>query len=478
MKKIFTLLFLFSTLTTSASAQQLVSATPISTYNVSQIHNILAAYGWSSASMDLHAVKSYRILYRTIDTNGDSTTASGAVYIPQIDTCNYLPLLAYHHGTEFEQTHVPSLGYYNGQGLFYSTTGYIAVLPDYLGMGSNAGIHPYQHWRSQATSAVDLMRAVREFLPQNGGLQDNGQVFLTGYSQGGHAAMSTHKYIQQNASSEFNVVASAPLSGAHYLSGAQVDFIFDGDSTYAYNAFLPYILGSFQLVYGNIYNSFDAIYDSPYDSQIQTYLNDGNYTFNQWSAMLPANYYHFMQDSVLQQMLSNPAHPINVALRDNDLHNWVPLAPVRMIYCSSDDVVNPQNSIAARDTMQALGATDVDAIDIYPAGNHSSCFPPANEFALAWFDSLKADCNTVLGLQQVPKESFKLYPNPTSDRIFLQASSGIRSVRISDLNGKTFPLALKESSEISLSALENGMYIIEILTNDGQRYRRSVLKTE
>ena len=75
-----------------------------------------------------------------------------------------------------------------------------------------------------------------------------------------------------------------------------------------------------------------------------------------------------MQDSVLDNIINNPNHPVNIDLRENDLHNWIPEEPVRMLYCGMDPMVFPENSIMAQDTMNALGAPDVQAIDIDPDG--------------------------------------------------------------------------------------------------------------
>ena len=86
-------------------------------------------------------------------------------------------------------------------------------------MGDNPGIHPYVHWESEATASIDLIRASREFLMDSLEIWDNNQLFLTGYSQGGHSTMAIHKYIKvNNLQSEFNVVASAPMSGPYALS--------------------------------------------------------------------------------------------------------------------------------------------------------------------------------------------------------------------------------------------------------------------
>ena len=198
MKKITLSLFLAFSVGFCLS-QTLVSATQLSSRSTAQVQGTLNAYGWNASSMTLNPVVSYAITYNTVDVHGNATVASGAVYLPTLNSCEYAPMIAYNHGTEFKRNNVPSNGSYSGQGLYFSATGFISVLPDYLGMGVNSGIHPYQHAESEATATIDLIRAVREFLDTNTVIHDNGQLFLTGYSQGGHAAMATNKYIEENS---------------------------------------------------------------------------------------------------------------------------------------------------------------------------------------------------------------------------------------------------------------------------------------
>ena len=64
--------------------------------------------------------------------------------------------------------------------------GYNVVMPDYIGMGESPGLHPYCHGASEATATIDMIRAVREaqtldMIP--GMTADNGEMFVTGYSQ-------------------------------------------------------------------------------------------------------------------------------------------------------------------------------------------------------------------------------------------------------------------------------------------------------
>ena len=123
-----------------------------------------------------------------------------------------------------------------------------------------------------------------------------------------------------------------------------------------------------------------------------------------------------MQDSVLDNIQSNPDHPFNVDLRENDLHNWIPEEAVRMLYYGMDSMVFPENSTMALDTMIYLGATDVQALNLDPNADHNGCFIPATTYALEWFDSLRAECEMVhVSISSFEKQpEIRLYPNPFS----------------------------------------------------------------
>jgi hypothetical protein len=477
MKKVLSLLAIC--FTGVLAAQQLVSINNMSSFSSSQVTSYVNAYGWNASGMNINPVDSYTVTYKTTDLNGDTVTASGAVYIPQLGgVCNDFPVVIYGHGTEFVKADVPSNGDYVGQGIFFSTSGYICVLPDYLGMGVHAGIHPYQHAESEATASLDLLRAVREWLDSNpSGAQDNGQLFITGYSQGGHSAMATDKYIEENGlTGEFNVMGCAPLSGAFDMSGAQFDFIFDGDSNYVVPAFLPYILGSYQAAYGNLYTDFVDVYDPSKSAQIETYLNSGTATYNQWNSYLTTNHYDYMQDSVLQNIkadLNRDTHPINLALRANDLYDWVPNNSIRMIYCGSDNVVSANNSINTLAAMTTAGAADVQGIDIFNGGDHNTCFNPATQYALTWFDSLSTSCQSFVGIEGQDFSEMIVYPNPVVDVLTIEGfDTESMTAAVYNLSGQTFAIKMNNANQIDLSSFTAGIYFIDVKSIDGDKMTR------
>jgi len=451
-------------------AQYLVESKHLDLVTKAELQLYVDLLGLSDSIGEINGVEIFKLLYNTVDVFGNPTIASGAIYVPQVDG-DTLPLLTNQHGTVMDYRKVPSRRSEDIAGYFFAGNGYITVMPDYLGLGDNPGIHPYIHWESEATASIDLIRAAREFLNDSLGIWDNNQLFIAGYSQGGHATMAVHKYIQMhNLQDEFNIVASAPMAGPYSLSYDQMNMILNEDSSYYKSEFLPYILASYNLVYGNLFSDYAQYYDPPYDSIIAAWDASGIYFENVSSGFLPDNYYDFMQDSVLDNIIHNPDHPVNIALRKNDLHNWAPQEPVRMLYCEMDSMVSPLNSLTALDTMTALGAPDVQAINVYSLGDHGSCVLPAYFYTLAWFDSLAVKYNSNPTSSKFRFESaIQIYPNPTSGLLTLElAASDLYQIEIISLSGQSVFSSQMEgpTSQIDLSPFRKGVYFITIRSED------------
>lgn len=85
-------------------------------------------------------------------------------------------------------------------------SGYVVVAPDYEGLGTE-GIHPYLHLESEALSAIEAVKAIKEYSPKD----FQGDWMVAGQSQGGQAALGVAEYA--NADTEFKgAVAGAPAS--------------------------------------------------------------------------------------------------------------------------------------------------------------------------------------------------------------------------------------------------------------------------
>ena len=444
-------------------AQVLVSTTPIGSYTAAELNIVPGLL----VDFDVDLIK---IIYNTTDATGEPVIASGAFAKPVSSTCSFFPIAIYQHGTTLNKDDVPSRD--NAESAIVKLLGglgYYGIAPDYVGMGDSPGLHPYVHALSEATAGVDMVRAVREYL-NDLGESDNGEVLITGYSQGGHAAMAMHKYIEENdLLDEFNVLAAAPASGPYDLSGSQTPVILSGEP-YTNPGYIVYTLASYQTAYGNLYTDYSDILQAPYDGIVVPYFDGNNYSLSMGSLnpQLPQLVSELMTPEVLAAFESDPNHPLRLDLEDNDVYDWTPQRPIRMYYCTADEQVNFQNSITAEETMQANGAVSVNAIMLGPL-DHSNCFLPAMLGAVNWFQATRTPC-IVSGLEEFSFE-FGLSPNPASDKLFISSEKKFNSWAIYDQQGK---LVMEEkgsaslnSNVIYLSNMVKGTYLVTLRTADG-----------
>lgn len=453
MKKSLTLLL--SLLALFTSAQQLVSVQQISSNSASLLRFI--------SPKAKHDVVNYKVVYTTTDVDGTTVQASGLLSMPQNLVCSAYPIAVYEHGTVLRKDDVPSRDNFEANiAKVFASTGKVAVAPDYLGLGDAPGLHPYLHAESQATATLDMIRAVRDYINDSTQFQLNGEVFVTGYSQGGHAAMGTVKYIQdQQLESEFNIVGAGPASGPYNLSGSQsANIIYD--RPYSNQGYTVYLLFAMNRVYGNIFNSYDEILKAPYDTLIPP-LFDGSYDMAQVNAQLPDTISGFLRDSVLQNFRADTVsktHPIWQALLKNNNYDWTPNFPMELYYCTQDEQVDFQNALDAEAAMQANGAT-VTAVN-KGAFDHGGCVLPSMTGASDLMDSLTV-CGVVSLLEQSTSQLI-LYPNPASEKFSIRGIQGEAVLSIYSLNGARVHQQhlLSNEEAVSTGDFQSGVYIVKV----------------
>ncbi|MCE2497033.1 MAG: T9SS type A sorting domain-containing protein [Flavobacteriales bacterium] len=474
MKKIIYTLLL-SVFISAAYGQTLVSATQIAQYtaaNISSQVGISVPYG----------VTAYKILYTTLGSDGVTDTASGLLCIPDDPSLSY-PLLNYNHGTTNSKQDVPS----NLQGgtylsLAFSSQGYIVAAPDYLGMGESRGFHPYVHAQTQGQASVDLLFASRTYL-NNNGIPFENQLFISGYSQGGHAGMATQKLIENQYMNDFNLTACGHMSGPYSISKVMKEVVL-ADVDYGTVAFIPYVIMGYQEVYGNLYNSLDEIFKAPYATLAQQFYNGTiNLTnlniqlLTQLSINAGNNYPHeLFQDSIVTAIENDPAHCLNVALADNDVWNFNATVPTRMYYCDADEQVSYINALFADSAMNANGAADVEAVQVDPNQSHGGCAPLATFGAILFFDQY-----ATIGLEEsATLKNVNVWPNPSSDEVHIQSQQFAEmQIRVFDQAGRLLfdKVFLPSSSEtISVSHWPSGLYLLSIEQSGKVRNQRLIIE--
>ena len=415
-----------------------------------------------------NGVELYAITYTTDDVFGERDTASGLLIIPIREGDFAYPMLCYQHGTVASRNDVPSNlqgGYQLGE--VFSSTGYVVVAPDYLGLGTSRGFHPYVHADSEASAGIDMILAVKKYAEENE-ISINDQLFISGYSQGGHAAMALQRAIEADPSFGLTVTASAPLSGPYSISEVMKDQILS-DTPYFYPAYVPNTLLSYNYVYGIFDDPISATFKEPYATDIERFYNEEiNLTqlnsllsqklLSQTGAVIAKRILH---DSIITILLEEPEHPLNVALRDNDLLDWTPQAPTRLVYCRADDQVPFRNSTLADSVLNANGAVDLVSVDINPNFDHGQCVSPANVYAALFFGQYK-EITTSSILREESSLKIHVYPNPaTSEIFFTHTEPGLKVSLISMTGNKLFEKDLTDNY-IDLDGIAAGVYALRM----------------
>jgi hypothetical protein len=304
----------------------------------------------------------------------------------------------------------------------FASQGYIVVAPNYAGYDtSTLAYHPFLIADQQSKDMIDALTAARTALPfaSLSLTKDSGQLFITGYSQGGYVAMATHRAMQ---AAGMKVTASAPMSGPYALA-AFVDAIFNGEVNGGAPVSSTLLLVAYQHAYGNIYAKVTDVFEAQYANGIDTLLPstvprsqlyaEGKlpqyalfssippepsladitppptpanlaavFALGFGAANLIQNSYRlgYLQDAEANPdggwptitsgiTAANPDQPWRQALKINDLRNWVPTVPVLLCGGDVDPTVFWLNTQLMTDywTSQAPTPASISVLDLESA---------------------------------------------------------------------------------------------------------------
>jgi pimeloyl-ACP methyl ester carboxylesterase len=367
---------------------ELVSGTELVTHSSEDINALLANLGLFADKTALYNVKAYKIVYKTVDTKGNIIHASGLLTIPQKATDAKSPLLSYHHGTKVLDADVPSNSYgLIAEPVIAASFGYVVSAPDYLGYGASRGIvHPHGIAESQATACIDMLRASRQFLSENG-VATNQQLFLGGHSEGGYTTIATQKMIQEKHALEFTITASTAGAGSYDRSNTVAWFL--QSDTLPVPSTVGFDVKSYDTVYE--LNRIDEIIQAPYVDIIDTYY-DGSKSADEINEKLTHNTAELFTPQFLADFNSDGEIELKRLIAQNNVYDWAPTAPTRL-FRGKDDINAPFfNATIAVDTMKANGAPDVELVECQEVpANHYTCRVPYFEYSLNFFAQYASD---------------------------------------------------------------------------------------
>ena len=361
------------------AATQLKSATDRDLLTTTALDAIVAgSNGQGLAGAARCSVQMVEVVHATIAPGGSATEASGVVMLPGGPSCpGPYPLVSYSRGTDLDRDRAlatPGDGEATLVAALLASQGFVVAASDYLGYAqSPLTFHPYLHAASEAATNLDLLRATRE-LATTRSITLDGRVFLTGYSQGGHASLATQRMVQAQFATEFNVVAAGHMSGPYDLSGsiaASVDALPLGQlgSTY----YIPFAVTALRRVDPAIYASPSEFFQSPYDETVETLFPgpaEQSVTDLISDDKLPILFSSLITPEFIAAV-NNPASALAQSLKANSPIDFAPTAPTLLCAGSRDPVVDYSNTESAAAAFAGLGATTVSTRDVEQVAEYS-----------------------------------------------------------------------------------------------------------
>ena len=319
-----------------------------------------------------YGVSLYTITYNTT-YKGENIKASGLVAFPE--TTNNVPILNFNHGTTSLHRDAPSEDLFQYGFLSNAASaGYIFVIPDYLGFGvSDNIVHPYYRSDITGSTIVDMLRATKE-LAEIEGYNFNGDVFLSGYSEGGFATMSAHKILEENNFQGLNLVASAPAAGGYDMTG-MLNYFLSLD-TYHQPYYLAYVAISYKTSYDWELPLTD-IFNEPYASLIPQYFN-GQYSGGEINSVLSYSVNLLLNENFRNNFYTDPSLNVVVeAFEENSFNQWVPKTKMFMYHGTADITVPYQNSVDTYNNFIANGVNSslVEFIPLESQTHSSGAIP-------------------------------------------------------------------------------------------------------
>lgn len=311
-----------------------------------------------------YAVQAWRLNYQTIDGRGQLILASALAVLPQKSGGASSPVLSYQHPTLKHEIDAPSnLTTLASPEVLLASQGYIVLSADAVGYGVSKGAsHPYLLATPSAAAVTDMLTAA-SYWRQAAKIADNGQLFLTGYSEGGYVTMAAHRALQAgNAVQREQIVSVVPGAGPY-----DVGLTFD-EALKIIRRDNPVIGTLLQPGLLRYLNASDRAWLS--NALVVALLGSGADV-----RFLSTAFDNFLGDD----------RAALVAL--SNVNDWLPQRPVALFHGRNDQTVSYLNASTTWQRMQDKGAGNLVTLtdcQVQPA-DHEVCALPYWHFMLATF---------------------------------------------------------------------------------------------
>ncbi|MCW3162199.1 T9SS type A sorting domain-containing protein [Chryseobacterium oryctis] len=419
-------------------------------------------------------VKGYKITYYTKNENNVLVKATGLLMYPDV---NYkLSTVVSEHGTTDNRNNVPS----NLKGvmtagfvveLSYVLNGYILMAPDYVGMGSGDGVHPYVHYPTEASATIDFITAANKVLSQLN-IKRYDEYFIAGYSQGAHAAMSTLKSLSISNPKNLKFKYAYMGDGPYDFSGVTLQKGVIEKDIYPFTSFLA-----------NVVNTCNNLDYKTYTNNISEvisleYLDKYNYHVVQDNGGLlwgPLVWRNLFTTNFVNDVVNNQNSKLRQCLKVSDVYDWYNKTPTTLGHSTVDLAIHPENTSKTLNTQRGyypwwdLNKYKLDSFYWGPLGHIGGIVP----FVLASnakFNTLRSGGLfnewAVLTSKQANSKTEKAI-NPLYSSQINPSLNGLELKEITDFNKEK--AENKSTTNNDLSKLNNGVYLLKVAENNEEK---------
>lgn len=418
-------------------------------------------------------LKGYKITYYTKNEKNVLVKATGLLMYPNVGF--KLSTVVSDHGTTDSRHNVPS----NFKGaltagfvveLSYVLNGYILMAPDYVGMGTGEGTHPYVDYATEAGATIDFITAANKALAQLN-VKRYDEYFLAGYSQGAHAAMSTLKRLSISNPNNIQFKYAYMGDGPYDFSGVTLQKGVLEKDIYPFTAFLANVLHSCNTTGYQTYNTGISEVISA------EYLDRYNYHVVQDNGGLlwgPVIWRKLFTTSFVNDVTNNPNNKLRLCMKPKDVYDWYNKTPMTLGHSTVDLAIPPENTSKTIDVQRGyypwwdLNKYKLDSFYWGPIG-HVGGIVPFTLASNAKFNTLRsggllnqwAIAGSIFGKQSAatPSETASLFPSQIKPDL-----GNMQLVEITDFNQEK--AASRSANERSLSSLKDGVYLLKVSENN------------
>ena len=356
----------------------------IGAYSAIELRILLWAAKLPDAVPISNGTELYRISYWS-HVQGKPVLLSGLMGVPDVDRLRGTVL--YMHGTNVDRGNsVSNPSFQEGvlvSGIF-AGGGYLHLAPDLLGLGISHGPQPYVYTPGTVEETLDFLHAA-QIVCTDVGQRWNANIYVTGFSQGGHAAAIIQRELEQKKDPHWHVRAGAGIAGPYDVANIEFPLAMTGASDGD-----PLYLSNLALSYSTYYHQpLGSILKAVFATSLPLLL-DGDHAAD-LDKRLPSNPRELFTQQFLTAFDNKQPHWFLDAMRRNEAYAWAPLAPFRAYYGDKDRDVAPANAkFFAREASRRGG--HVQAVPVGPQDHTGTVFH-AIPMIRRWFDQLSSPSN-------------------------------------------------------------------------------------